>query len=67
MFQTYETVNRVCDKKKIEKMFLDKISCEVKIHFDKLSKDEIFNDPEQRFRVIIINPIIDIIIISDEN
>ncbi|XP_050523747.1 uncharacterized protein LOC126895659 [Daktulosphaira vitifoliae] len=40
-------VSEICDKWKIEKTFLKKRMRKVKIHFDKLSQDERFDDPEQ--------------------
>lgn len=59
--------SEICDKWKIEKKFSDKRTRRVKSHFDELSQDERFTDPEQRFRVTTFYPMIDTISSQLEN
>lgn len=63
----YRNVPEICDKRKIEKKFLDKRSRKVKVYFDELSQEERLNDPEQRFQVTIFYPMIDIVLSQFEN
>lgn len=60
-------VSDICDKWNIENKFLNKRSRTVKTHFDELSQDKRFNDPEQRFRITIFYLMIDTIISQLEN